>query len=141
MQVGLAALGLALLWNWGALKHDVNLGVEPTWNSLAFSLPIAMVGFTGLEKLTGLASLAKDPVRTVPRALRSSVFTVVVVYAAMATAATSAFPPHRDPSAAGRVLERAVHEVAGCADPGTGLAQSDRISRTRSTSPCGCSSA
>ena len=98
VQVGLGAFGLLLLFDWTALKNNVDLGTAPTWNSLAFALPIAMIGFTGLEKVTSLAGLAKHPEKTVPDSVRTSVFTVILVYAAVATAATSAFPVHPDPS-------------------------------------------
>ena len=47
-------MGLLLLFDWTALTNNIDLGTKPTWNSLAFSLPIAMIGFTGLEKVTGL---------------------------------------------------------------------------------------
>jgi basic amino acid/polyamine antiporter, APA family len=99
VQVSLAVLGLALLFNWHRLTGNINLGVQPTWNSLAFSLPVAMVAYTGLEKVGTLTGLAKDPEKTVPDSIRTSVFTVIIVYAAVATAAVSAFPAHRDPSA------------------------------------------
>jgi APA family basic amino acid/polyamine antiporter len=99
VQAGLGALGLLMLFDWTALKNNVDLGTAPTWNSLAFALPIAMIGFTGLEKVTSLAGLAKHPEKTVPDSVRTSVFTVIVVYAAVATAATSAFPVHPDPNA------------------------------------------
>jgi basic amino acid/polyamine antiporter, APA family len=99
MQAGLAVLGLVFLFDWDALRRNIDLGVQPTWNSLAFSLPIAMIGFTGLEKVSSLAGMAKDPAKTVPDSVRTSVFTVIVVYAAVATAATSAFPSSPDPSA------------------------------------------
>ncbi len=60
-----------------------------------------------------------------PRAASArSVITVVVVYAAVATAAVSAFPAHRDPSRAGRVLERALDHLAGRPDPGAGARRS-----------------
>src|SRR5262249_22286239 len=98
LQVGLGALGLLLPLGWTALKNNVDLGVAPTWSSLAFALPIAMIGFTGLEKVTSLAGLAKHPEKTVPDSVRTSVFTVILVYAAVATAATSAFPVHPDPN-------------------------------------------
>src|SRR4029079_7805721 len=78
--------------------NNIDLGTKPTWNSLAFALPIAMIGFTGLEKVTGLVGLAKRPEKSVPDSIRSSVFTVILVYAAVATAAISAFPSHRAPS-------------------------------------------
>lgn len=99
VQVSLAVLGLALLFSYHRLTGNINLGVRPTWNSLAFSLPVAMVAYTGLEKVSMLTGLAKDPEKSVPDSVRTSVFTVIIVYAAVATAALSAFPAHRDPSA------------------------------------------
>jgi APA family basic amino acid/polyamine antiporter len=98
VQVSLAVLGLALLFSWSALTRDIQVGTVPTWNSLAFSFPIAMIGYTGLEKVSSVAAYAKDPERSVPDSVRSSVFTVVIVYAAVATAAASAFPTTADPS-------------------------------------------
>jgi APA family basic amino acid/polyamine antiporter len=98
VQVSLAVLGLALLFSWSALTHGIHLGTIPTWNSLAFAFPIAMIGYTGLEKVSSMAAYAKDPEHSVPDSVRSSVFTVVIVYAAVATAAASAFPTHADPT-------------------------------------------
>ena len=100
VQVSLAVLGLALLFSWSALTRNIHLGTVPTWNSLAFSFPIAMIGYTGLEKVSSVAAYAKDPERSVPDSVRSSVFTVVIVYAAVATAAVSAFPTRRAPHTA-----------------------------------------
>jgi basic amino acid/polyamine antiporter, APA family len=99
VQVSLAILGIMLLFSWSSLTHGIDVGSVPTWNSLAFAFPIAMIGYTGLEKVGGLAAYAKDPERSVPDSVRSSVFTVVIVYAAVATAAASAFPTHPDASA------------------------------------------
>jgi APA family basic amino acid/polyamine antiporter len=98
VQVSLAVLGIMLLFSWSALTHGIDVGSVPTWNALAFSFPIAMIGYTGLEKVSSVAAYAKDPERSVPDSVRSSVFTVVIVYAAVATAAASAFPSHPDPS-------------------------------------------
>jgi len=98
VQVSLAVLGLALLFSWSSLTRNIDVGSVPTWNSLAFSFPIAMIGYTGLEKVSSVAALAKDPERSVPDSVRSSVFTVVIVYAAVATAASSAFPTTPDPA-------------------------------------------
>jgi basic amino acid/polyamine antiporter, APA family len=99
VQLGLAVLGLILLFSWDALSADINLGTEPSWNSLAFAFPIAMLAFTGLEKVAGLAGLAKDPEKSLPSSVRTSVITVVLIYAAVATAAVSAFPSHPAPGA------------------------------------------
>src|SRR6478672_2007868 len=73
VQAGLALMGLLLLFDWTALTNNIDLGTKPTWNSLAFALPIAMIGFTGLEKVTGLVGLAKRPEKSVPDSIRSSV--------------------------------------------------------------------
>jgi basic amino acid/polyamine antiporter, APA family len=99
VQVSLAVLGLALLFSWHSLTRNIDVGSVPTWNALAFSFPIAMIGYTGLEKVSSVAAYAKDPERSVPDSVRSSVFTVVIVYAAVATAAASAFPTRPDASA------------------------------------------
>ena len=82
----------------GAHQH-IDLGVTPTWSSLAFALPIAMIGFTGLEKVSSLAGLAKDPEKTLPDSVARRCSRSVLIYAAVATAAISAFPSHVDPSA------------------------------------------
>ncbi len=85
--------------------------MHPTWNSLAFSLPIAMIGLTGLEKVTELTGLAKRPEKTVPDSVRSSVFTVIIVYAAVATAAHLGLSRPSRSVGAGRVLQRAHHDT------------------------------
>ena len=99
VQAGMAVFGLALLFDWHALTADVDLGVKPTWSALAFAIPIAMIGFTGLEKVASLAGMAKNPAKDIPDSVRTSVFTVVLIYAAIATAATSAYPIKPDPGA------------------------------------------
>ena len=99
--VGIAIFGLMLLLSVDALKNSIDLGTVPTWNSLAFALPIAMIGYTGLEKVGSLAGVAKNPEKSLPDAVRTSVFTVVIVYSAVATAAVLAFPAHPDNSKPG----------------------------------------
>ena len=105
LQFGLAVFGLMLLFSVSALQNSIDLGTIPTWNSLAFALPIAMVGYTGLEKVGSLAGVAKQPEKTLPDAIRTSVFTVVLVYSAVATAAVSAFPAEPAKNAHGGVTE------------------------------------
>jgi basic amino acid/polyamine antiporter, APA family len=105
LQFGLAVFGLMLLFSVDALQNSIDLGKVPTWNSLAFALPIAMIGYTGLEKVGSLAGVAKHPEKTLPDAVRTSVFTVVLVYSAVATAAVSAFPAEPAKNAHGGVTE------------------------------------
>src|SRR6185312_10653768 len=85
IQFGMAIFGLMLLFSVDALKNSIDLGHVPTWNSVAFALPIAMIGYTGLEKVGSLAGVAKNPEKTLPDSVRTSVFTVVLVYSAVAT--------------------------------------------------------
>src|SRR6476646_5119122 len=92
IQFGMAIFGLMLLFSVDAVTYKINLGHVPTWNSVALALPIAMIGYTGLEKVGSLAGVAKNPEKTLPDSVRTSVFTVVLVYSAVATAAVSAFP-------------------------------------------------
>ena len=105
LQFGLAVFGLMLLFSVDALQNSIELGKVPTWNSLAFALPIAMIGYTGLEKVGSLAGVAKHPEKTLPDAIRTSVFTVVLVYSAVATAAVSAFPAEPANTKPGGVTE------------------------------------
>ena len=105
IQFGMAIFGLMLLFSVDALKNSIDLGHVPTWNSVAFALPIAMIGYTGLEKVGSLAGVAKNPEKTLPDSVRTSVFTVVLVYSAVATAAVSAFPAQPADNAHGGVTE------------------------------------
>ena len=60
VQVGIAVFGLVLLFSVDALKNSIDLGTVPTWNSVAFALPIAMIGYTGLEKVGSLAGVREE---------------------------------------------------------------------------------
>ena len=90
-----------------------------------------MIGFTGLEKVTSLAGLAKHPEKSVPDSVRSSVLTVVLVYAAVATAAISAFPPHRDPSAPAGYSSELTTTLAGRPDAGPGHGRREPLGQRR----------
>jgi APA family basic amino acid/polyamine antiporter len=52
------------------LVENVEWGVAPTWSSLAISIPVAMLAYTGVETVSNLAEEARDPVRTVPQAYK-----------------------------------------------------------------------
>src|SRR6266511_1801361 len=49
-----------------ALRNSIELGTVPTGNAVVFALPIAMIGYTGLEKVGSLAGVAKDPEKSLP---------------------------------------------------------------------------
>ena len=91
-QVLLVVLGFILVWSPGALTQGTSLGTNPTWHSLAFALPLAMLAFTGLETVANLAEEARRPGVDLPRSVFGGIATVVTIYVAIAIVALSAFP-------------------------------------------------
>src|SRR5881396_3384931 len=91
-QVGLVALGFAFLFSGDALTRGVSIGSQPSWHSIAFALPLAMLAYTGLETVANLAEETREPGRALPRSLFSGIGLVVVIYVAIAMVALSAFP-------------------------------------------------
>jgi len=79
-QVGLVALGFAFLFSGDALTRGVSIGSQPSWHSIAFALPLAMLAYTGLETVANLAEETREPGRALPRSLFSGIGLVVVIY-------------------------------------------------------------
>jgi APA family basic amino acid/polyamine antiporter len=91
-QLLLVILGLALLFSPHALGKGTSLGTNPTWHSIAFALPLAMLAYTGLETVANLTEEVRRPGRDLPRSLFGAIGLVVVLYAAIAVVGLSAFP-------------------------------------------------
>jgi basic amino acid/polyamine antiporter, APA family len=91
-QLLLVVLGFAFLFSSDALTKGTSLGTSPSWHSIAFALPLAMLAYTGLETVANLAEEARRPGRDLPRSLFSAISLVVVVYVLIALVALSAFP-------------------------------------------------
>jgi APA family basic amino acid/polyamine antiporter len=91
-QLLLVVLGFVLLFSPHALAHGTSLGTHPTWHALAFSLPLAMLAFTGLETVANLAEEARRPGVDLPRSVFGAIAVVVTMYVAIAVVALSAFP-------------------------------------------------
>ena len=91
-QLLLIALGLALLFSPDALTAGTSLGETPSWHSIAFAVPLAMLAYTGLETVANLAEETRRPGRDLPRSLFGAIGLVVVLYAAIAIVGLSAFP-------------------------------------------------
>jgi APA family basic amino acid/polyamine antiporter len=100
-QLLLLGFGLVLLANRGALTHGLDLGTSPTWHSLLFSLPLAMLAFTGLETVANLAEEAKRPGVDLPRSVFTAIAVVLVVYVAIAYVGLSAYPVEHGETALG----------------------------------------
>jgi len=91
-QLVLVVLGFALVFSPHALTQGLSLGTNPTWHAIAFSVPLAMLAFTGLETVANLAEEARSPGVDLPRSVFGGIATVVTVYVAIAVVALSAFP-------------------------------------------------
>ena len=100
-QLLLVILGLALLFSPDVLTAGISLGDTPTWDDLAFALPLAMLAYTGLETVANLAEETREPGRTLPRSLFSAIGLVVVLTALVATVGLSAFPAENGHTALG----------------------------------------
>jgi APA family basic amino acid/polyamine antiporter len=100
-QLGLVALGFAFLFSGDALTRGVSLGTQPSWHSIAFALPLAMLAYTGLETVANLAEETREPGRALPRSLFSGIGLVVLIYVAIALVALSAFPADHGTTALG----------------------------------------
>ena len=94
-QMLLVILGFGLLFSGSALTRGTSLGTSPSWHSIAFALPLAMLAYTGLETVANYAEEVRRPGRDLPRSLFSAIGSVVVVYVLIALVGLSAFPaPH-----------------------------------------------
>jgi basic amino acid/polyamine antiporter, APA family len=92
----LIALGFVFLLSADALSRGLDLGTAPTWYAIAFSLPLAMLAYTGLETVANLAAETREPGRTLPRSLFTGIGLTVVVSVAIAAVGLSAYPSHPD---------------------------------------------
>jgi basic amino acid/polyamine antiporter, APA family len=91
-QLVLIVLGFFLVFSPHGLAHGTSLGHAPTWHSLLFALPLAMLAYAGLESVANLAEEARRPSVDLPRSLGVAIGTVVAMYVAIACVALSALP-------------------------------------------------
>ena len=91
-QLLIVVLGFALLFSPDALTAGTSLGTSPTWHSIAFAIPLAMLAYTGLETVANLAEETRRPGRDLPRSVFSAIGLVVILYVAIAIVGLSAFP-------------------------------------------------
>ena len=113
-QLLLVVLGLALVFSPDALTHGATLGLSPTWDDIAFALPLALLAYTGLETVANLAEETREPGRTLPRSLFSAIGLVVAITALIAVVGLSAFPAENGSTELGGEWLRA--PIAGIVD-------------------------
>src|SRR5205085_2085607 len=60
--------------------------------NFALAIPVAMIAYTGIETVSNLAEEARDPVRSIPRAIRWVAIAVFAIYFTLPLVALSALP-------------------------------------------------
>jgi APA family basic amino acid/polyamine antiporter len=91
-QLVLVLLGFVLVFSPHVLATNIRLGVAPTWSDFFLSIPIAMLAYTGIETVSNLSEEARDPLRTVPRAVMYVAIAVFAIYFTLPWVALSAMP-------------------------------------------------
>jgi APA family basic amino acid/polyamine antiporter len=91
-QLLLVGLGFFLIFHPHVLRANVHLGVAPTWSAFLLAIPVAMIAYTGIETVSNLAEEARDPVRSIPRAISWVAIAVFAIYFTLPWIALSAMP-------------------------------------------------
>ena len=95
-QLLISVFGFAFLFSAHNLTLGTDLGTAPTWSSFAFALPLAMLAYTGLETVANLAAEAREPGKSLPRALFGGIGLTVLVSFVIGLIGMSAYPAHPD---------------------------------------------
>ncbi|MFN2468745.1 MAG: amino acid permease [Gaiellaceae bacterium] len=103
----LVVAGFAVLFSSDSLGQGLDLGGAPTWSSIAFALPVAMLAYTGLETVANLAAETREPGQTLPRGLFAGIGAAVLVSVAIGIVGISAFPAGGQTSELGTTWLRA----------------------------------
>jgi APA family basic amino acid/polyamine antiporter len=91
-QLILVLLGVFLIFSPHTLAHNIHFGTAPTWSQFALAIPVAMIAYTGIETVSNLAEEARDPVRSIPRAISLVAIAVFAIYFTLPWVALSAMP-------------------------------------------------
>ena len=95
-QLLLVGLGFVLVFSPHIITTNIHFGVAPTWSNFALAIPVAMIAYTGIETVSNLAEEARDPVRSVPRAISWVAIAVFAIYFTLPWVALSAMPVHKE---------------------------------------------
>jgi APA family basic amino acid/polyamine antiporter len=95
-QLLLVLLGFVLIFSPEVLVDNVHLGTAPTWSAFLLAIPVAMIAYTGIETVSNLAEEARDPVRSVPRAISWVAVAVFAIYFTLPFIALSAMPVEQE---------------------------------------------
>ena len=70
-----------------------NIAWSPTWEQFFHGVAMAMVAYTGIESMAQLSSEAKDPGKTIPRAIILAMVTLILMYLGISLVALSVLTP------------------------------------------------
>jgi APA family basic amino acid/polyamine antiporter len=91
-QLLLVLLGFVLVFSPDIITSNIHWGVAPTWQNFALAIPVAMIAYTGIETVSNLAEEARDPLRSVPKAISWVAIAVFAIYFTLPWVALSAMP-------------------------------------------------
>jgi APA family basic amino acid/polyamine antiporter len=91
-QLLLVVLGVVLVFSPHIITSNIHFGVAPTWGKFFLSIPIAMLAYTGIETVSNMSEEARDPIRTIPRAVLYVAIAVFAIYFTLPWVALSAMP-------------------------------------------------
>ena len=91
-QILLVALGFFLIFSPHILSSNVHFGVAPSWSAFLLAIPVGMIAYTGIETVSNLAEEARDPVRSIPKAISWVAIAVFAIYFTLPWIALSAMP-------------------------------------------------
>ena len=91
-QLLLVVIGVVLIFSPTQLSANIHWGVAPTWSAFLLAIPVAMIAYTGIETVSNLAEEARDPVRSIPRAISWVAIAVFAIYFTLPWIALSAMP-------------------------------------------------
>jgi APA family basic amino acid/polyamine antiporter len=94
-QVSVAVVGVVMLINLPVLLENVRWGTAPTLEQLLFGISISMVAYTGIETVANLGGEAREPSKSIPRAVLLVFGTVIVLYTFLSLTAMSAYPVYQ----------------------------------------------
>src|SRR5204863_2814125 len=95
-QLLLVLLGFILIFHPHVLTANVHWGVAPTWSAFLLAIPVGMIAYTGIETVSNLAEEARDPVRSIPKAISWVAIAVFAIYFTLPWIALSAMPVTRE---------------------------------------------
>ena len=92
-QLSLMILGLIFLFDLPKILSQFSLGTNPTWPHFLYGISVAMVAYIGIEAISQMSAEARDPGKSVPRAMFMTMGTTVLLYSGISLVAVSAMSP------------------------------------------------